>query len=46
MHLDWGFKNKATNKRYKPLYEINKLQGYIVPHRKYSWYFIVTLNRV
>ena len=24
--------------------EINKLQGYIVQHREYSQYFIVTIN--
>ena len=27
-------------------YEINKLQGYIIQHREYSQYFIITLNGV
>ena len=28
------------------MYKINKLQGYIVEHRKYSQYFTITVNRV
>ena len=28
------------------MYKINKLQGYIVQHREYSQYFIITLNGV
>ena len=28
------------------MYKINKLQGYIVKHREYSQYFIVTINGV
>ena len=28
------------------VYKINKLQGYIVQHRKYSQYFTITLNAV
>ena len=27
-------------------YKINKLQGYIVQHREYSQYFIITINGV
>ena len=27
-------------------YKINKLQGHIVQHRKYSQYFIITINGV
>ena len=26
--------------------KINKLQGYIIQHREYSQYFIITINRV
>ena len=28
------------------MYKINELQGYIVQHREYSQYFIVTINGV
>ena len=28
------------------MYEINKLQGYIVQHREYSRYFIITLSGI
>ena len=28
------------------MYRIKKLQGYIVKHREYSQYFIITLNGV
>ena len=28
------------------MYEINKLQGYIVQHREYSQCFIITINGV
>ena len=28
------------------MYKINKLQGYIVQHREYSKYFIITINGV
>ena len=28
------------------LYKINELQGYIVKHREYSQYFIMTINGV
>ena len=28
------------------MYEINKLQGYIVQHREYSQYFMITVNGV
>ena len=27
-------------------YKINKLQGYVVQHREYSQYFIITINGV
>ena len=26
------------------MYKINKLQGYIVQHREYSQYFLITIN--
>ena len=35
-----GFEAQATDIMYK----INKLQGHIVQHRKYSLYFAITLN--
>ena len=28
------------------MYKINKVQGYIIQHRAYSQYFIITLNGV
>ena len=28
------------------MYKISKLQGYIVQHREYSQYFIITINGV
>ena len=28
------------------LYKINKLQGYIIQHREYSQYFIITISEV
>ena len=28
------------------MYKINKLQGYILQHREYSQYFIITINGV
>ena len=28
------------------LYKINKIQGYIVQHREYSQYFIITINGI
>ena len=33
-------------KRFKLMYNISKLQGYIVQHRVYSQYFIMTINRI
>ena len=38
--IGWGIK------RYKLPYKIDKLQGYIVQHKKYSQYLIITLNGV
>ena len=41
-----GARQKQRIKRYKWLYKINKLQGYIVKHWEYNQYFIIILKRV
>ena len=43
----WGSKTGAETYEVQTImYKINKLQGYIVQHREYSQYFIITLNGV
>ena len=34
------------NTKYYEKKKINKLQGYIIQHRKYNQYFIITINGV
>ena len=39
-------KLKSDEEVQTTMYKINKLQGYIVQHREYSQYFIITRNGV
>ena len=36
----WGLEIQSV------MYKINKLQDYIIQHREYSQYFIITINAV
>ena len=42
--LEWGA--IAFSEVYATMYKINKLQGYIVQHKEYSQYLIITLNGI
>ena len=41
-----GVGDKEVQNSMYSMYKINKLQGYIVQHREYSQYFIITINGV
>ena len=42
----WGKIGEGDEEVQTTMYQINKLQGYIVQHREYSQYFIITLKGV
>ena len=40
----WSKTEEGDEEVHTTMYKINKQQGYVVQHRDYSQYFIITIN--